>query len=254
MDGTKVEKFAQVKNVLNMFLSCGINDTREVFDIFSSISGAVRHTENSKQGFLYVAGARKDRILLVAHADTVWDREYVLRDVKQTIKWTNGICHGEDNSCGIGADDRAGCALVYALKDSGHSLLILDGEECGSIGAQYLRDNYPLLFDELNGHNYAIQFDRRNSIDYKCYNIPVSKEFTDYIEANTGYVNAGRGSSTDIITLCRDICGVNLSVGYYDEHTPRESLRYNDWLNTYIKVSEMLSKPQRKFCLDDRSF
>ena len=32
---------------------------------------------------------------------------------------------------GIGADDRAGCAILWLLKDSGHSLLVTNGEEIG---------------------------------------------------------------------------------------------------------------------------
>ena len=55
----------------------------------------------------YFSGKRRDRVLLVAHADTVWDKEYMPdQDFKQSIRFNNGFYEGENAECGIGADDR----------------------------------------------------------------------------------------------------------------------------------------------------
>ena len=154
------------------------------------------------------------------------------------------------NKWGLGADDRAGCAMLWLLKDSGHSLLITDGEEHGQIGAHHLTDNYPALSRELNAHRYMIQLDRRNDRDYKTYKLPVTNAFIRFIEENTGYANAGSSSRTDIVALCTGICGVNLSIGYVNEHHADEYLRVEGWLNTYNTVKNMLQKEQPYFPLN----
>ena len=76
-----------------------------------------------------------------------------------------------------------------------------------------------------------------------------SFEFRKFIKDNTGYKDAGIFSSTDITVLCEKICGVNLSLGYYDEHTKLESFKFNEWLNTLNIARKMLAPKQKKFPL-----
>jgi hypothetical protein len=74
---------------------------------------------------------------------------------------------------------------------------------------------------------------------YSCDN----EEFINYIEAY-GFVWSF-GSFSDISTLMPElgIAGVNLSVGYIEEHSETEYWRIN-WANeTYNKVIAMLSSP-----------
>lgn len=49
--------------------------------------------------------------------------------------------------------------MVWALRNSGHSLLIVDGEEKGKHGAKYLRYSYPKLFNQLNRHKFMVEMD-----------------------------------------------------------------------------------------------
>ena len=240
------------QKVLEKFLCKPLSSSLEVFEEFLSLNDYnVKYSINQgKKSFVYIPGKRKDRVLLVAHADTVWDKEYGEAICNQELKFENGFYRGKIEDCGIGADDRAGCAMLYLLKDSGHSLLITDGEETGQIGANYIKNNFPVFYEELNNHSYMVQLDRRNANDYKTYNLKVSQEFCDFIEENTGYVDAGKNSSTDIIVLCEKICGVNLSVGYYNEHTEDECLNYSEWLNTLEIVKKMISGEQKKFLLE----
>lgn len=69
-----------------------------------------------------------------------------------------------------------------------------------------------------------LQLDCRGASDYKTYGIPVTADFLSFIERETGYVRAESTGKTDIGRLCRDICRVNLSVGYYNERHPEETL------------------------------
>lgn len=241
------------QRVLEAFLSMPIKSSMRVFEAFINLNrfGTTYSINDSKRGFVYVPGKRDDRVLLVAHADTVWDREYCVESFKQEIVFENGFYKGKNDTCGIGADDRAGCAMLYLLRDSGHSLLITDGEEHGQIGATFIRQDFGAIYDALNNHSYMIQLDRRNANDYKTYHLPVTDEFREFIESSTGYKDAGKNSMTDIVSLCRDICGVNLSVGYYHEHHEDECLCYNEWLNTLNIVRKMLKGKQKKFLLKE---
>ena len=92
-----------------------------------------------------------------------------------------------------------------------------------------------------------IEFDRFNSHDYKVYDIPVTENFKNFIEINTGYKKADKYSSTDITVLCDKICGVNLSIGYYNEHTALEYLNFSEWEHTLNVARRMLQPVQKKY-------
>ena len=248
---TMFENYEKEQKVLEKFLSVSVKSSDGVFDEFKKIEGAKMYGTEPLKRFLYIPGTRDDRVLLVAHADTVWDKNWVpeQNDIPQKLAFCDGeYFNGCDISkCGLGADDRAGCAMLYLLKNSGHSILILDGEEHGQLGSHYLKDNYPEIFEEINNHQYALQFDRRNKKDFKCYNIHVTDDFKKHIKKETGFKDAGTKSKTDIVVLCEKICGANLSIGYYDEHTAFERLKFKEWLRTYKIVENMLEQKQEKF-------
>lgn len=237
------------KSTLEEFLSLPISSSKVVLDMFASLPNAISHYDGKKRNFVYVPGTREDRTILAAHADTFWDNEYCELNAKQAIKLENGVYSGTNSEFGIGADDRAGCAMLWLLKDSGHSLLVLDGEEYGQIGSEHIRDSYKELYNEINDHSYIIQLDRRGSIDYKVYKLPVTTEFLQFIESNTGYINAGTKAFTDIVALCERVCGVNLSVGYYNEHTSDEILVFDEWYNTLSVVEKLIEDKQKRFPL-----
>ena len=120
-------------------------------------------------------------------------------------------------------------------------------------GARFLRETDPELLAELNAHAFMLQLDRRGASDFKCYGLPVSEAFLAYVQAATGYArNEGKGR-TDIQVLCADVCGVNLSVGYYDEHKPEERVEYAEWAHTLDVVRAMLAKPLTRFPLTEHS-
>lgn len=208
------------------FLNFSIYSAEPVLDEFSKLNNAVREGFGSSQ-FVYVPGTRPDRVVLVAHADTVWDNSHYTtynRDI------------------GIGADDRAGCAILWLMKDSGHSLLVLNGEESGMIGADYLIEHCPKIKEEINSHQFMVELDRRNAKDFKCYNVG-TPEFREYLKTELkGYKEPDVYSFTDIVTLCHNIPGVNLSVGYYNEHTGKEYINVNEWYDTFATVKQWLSK------------
>lgn len=231
--------------VLKDFLKSPPSSSDVIFERFLELPGANLYGEGKKR-FLYLKGNRENKVLLVAHADTFWDKEYSssYNTVHEIIE-ENGIIYSSKNSeYGLGADDRAGCAMLWLLRNLGHSLLITDGEEKGQKGSNWFIHENKDIADEINHvHNFIIQFDRCNGSDFKCYHVG-TEEFREYLRKKTGYSEPDRKSRTDIVTLCKKIAGVNLSIGYHKEHTAEEFLCIEEWLNALNLYRKWLAEKE----------
>ncbi len=241
------------RETLELFLNKPVTSSRSVMWEFSQLDGAITCIPRRSGGFVYVPGNRNDRVLLVARADTVWDKMFNYYSFrKQRPVYKNGRYVNSTGETGIGVNNRAGCAILYLLKDLGHSLLVLDSQEFGfRLGSYTLRSRYYKLFSEMNRHRYALEFDLKGSGNLKYYDLPVTDSFKGYIADNTGFneIQSAGHFSTDICELCESMCGVNVSAGYYNENTPRERLDYGQWLNTVTKFRDLLEGDQPEFCL-----
>lgn len=226
-------------DILEEFLNLPLGSSDEVFNKFAGIPGAIRRGSGLEQ-FLFVEGNRVNRVLLVAHADTYWDEHYGENgNESQELFQLDGIIRNKNS--GLGADDRAGCAIIWLLKEMGHSILITNGEEHGRKGSNWLMNKNHDIADAINlNHQFVVQLDRRNDKDFKCYSVGTDK-FRTYVRKTTGYSEPDRSSYTDIVTLCRDICGVNLSIGYRSEHSEDEHLVVSEWVNTLNICRKWLS-------------
>jgi hypothetical protein len=250
---------------LLQFLNYTNDNSIKIFNKFKQLPGAIFREQTSstrdQRRFVYIEGTRKDKVVLIAHADTVFSNDFfnykddfVLNDYpksKKIIKQRGNFFIGVDQfgrQVPIGADDRAGCAILWELRNSGHSLLIIDGEEFGLIGSSWLMTQNKDIARKINSHQFMIQFDRRGSNDFKCYNVG-TPEFRKFIAKETSFIEPDLFSFTDIAVLCESVCGVNLSVGYYNEHTSRETINYKEWLNTLRITKLLLSKSLPKFSL-----
>ncbi len=255
------------EKLLREFLEMPLENTDSVFKKFMELNmpGAIHEKGNGDfQEFLYIPGTRKDRVVLVAHADTWWDsrwpenngRHYLPRkelhiDLDHAGHTIYRNMHGHQSGGGLGADDRAGCAmlyLLYLLMEEKHSILVTEGEEHRSRGKGIaLFPSRPELFDLINRkHQFAIQLDRENGKDFKCYNVG-TEPFKSFISENTGYTDIQDHGRTDIVVLCRRICGVNFSIGYYLKHQSNEYLDYTEWKNTLEMVRNLLSMELPRF-------
>lgn len=184
----------------------------------------------------YILAEGNIPIALVAHLDTVFDDDGNERNF--IFQYFNGNLYHPD---GAGFDDKAGIFSIFKILESGYlpNVIFTTNEEIGSLGAKKLIEDFPECpFSDLR---YLIQLDRENENDcvfYLCEN----KEFISYVES-FGFVEAF-GTSTDIRHICPvwDIAGVNLSIGYNDQHTENETLDIIIMFNTISKVKEMLDE------------
>ena len=235
--------------ILLKFLNFPIIDGKDIFSCFANLPNAIcENGKNKFERYVYIPGTRKDRVVLVAHTDTIWDENY--RDIKgetQNVILENGIFKGTNPKLGIGADDRAGCAMLWALKDSGHSLLLVDGEEKGKIGANFLKKHNPKLFKELNHHQFMLEFDWVGTNGCLYNQVDNTNKFKKFIETTLKFTDSKARGGTDLAILCHKICGVTLGVGYHKHHTIDEFLVLSEWENTLTQVNDFLSKPLPRF-------
>jgi hypothetical protein len=251
-------------NILMEFLSYPLDSGKEILRRFAGLTKTLAreapvhyvNPDNQLQQFVYIPGTRKNKVLLVAHADTKWDKDYQFA----LVAGNRFVIDGKlISSAGIGSDGRAGCAILWLLKDLGHSLLVTNGEY-GNLrkmipslgGSRWLIERHPEIADEINmNHQFAVQFDFRNGGEFKCYGVGTSG-FRQYVREETGFKDAGKDGSKDICMVCRDICGVNLSVGYDKENTTAEILNSEQWNHTldicreWLNESDLPGFPLRK--------
>lgn len=171
---------------------------------------------------------------LVAHVDTVFPEppEDIYYDREKGVMWSPQ---------GLGADDRAGVFAILKIIQSGlrPTVIFTTDEEVGGLGAAQLVKDFPEC--PIPGLKYLIQLDRRGTNDcvfYDCYN----EDFITYVES-FGFIEAF-GTFSDIAELCPawDVVGVNLSIGYENEHTRYETLHLKPWMATIEKVKRMLKE------------
>lgn len=194
----------------------------------------------------YLVAVGEIPIALVAHLDTVF--AYPTKEVYYD-RQKNVIFSPE----GLGADDRAGVFAIIQIIRSGlrPSIILTTDEEKGVVGAAKLA-SIPCPIPDLR---YIIELDRRGANDcvfYDCYNT----DFITYIE-EFGFAEA-IGSFSDISMICPawGVAGVNLSIGYRDEHSISEVLFVDHMMCTIRKVMKMLSEtdiPNFVYIEDPRS-
>ena len=238
------------RELIETFLKLPLGGTDEIFTLFSSLPGAVYHEgEGSLQRFVYVPGTRKDRVLLTAHADTFWDERYGAKPMEpDEPKFRMGIYFSGSFEHGIGADDRAGCAMLWALRDSGHSLLLTDGEEKGKHGARYLRKHHKKLFRDINRtHRMILTLDAPGSGCYLVDQVDCSKKFCSYLQENLQVVPGIMHGGSDLEILCKRLCGANLGVGYMIPHVHTEMLMVQGWNWMYRALFDFLQEDHPRF-------
>ena len=184
----------------------------------------------------YIIAVGEEPVALVAHLDTVFKQppQRIFYDKEKNVMWSPE---------GLGADDRAGVFAIVQILKSGlrPTIILTTDEEKGGFGVSTLVQHIKKPPTDLK---YIIELDRQGSIDCVFYNC-LNKDFERYVES-FGFVS-DFGSFSDISILCPSwkVAGVNLSIGYYDEHTKSETLYIGHMFNTINKVKNMIKDAKR---------
>lgn len=212
----------------------------------------------SKDGYLLAVGGD---VMVTAHMDTV-HKETVKTTKVQTWKEfnSNGLTLSEfgktyigktekskkdDNLTvisspqGIGGDDRCGVYMILTLLEKGYAptVLFCEDEEIGGVGSNKFVKTKDA--DILKDMKYILELDRANENDavyYDCGN----EDFEEYI--NSFGFNTDWGSFSDIghLSPAGDNASVNLSCGYYKQHTTSEYVIFEEMEKTIDKVCNLL--------------
>lgn len=191
----------------------------------------------------YVYAVGSIPIALAAHMDTVFETEIAARGVTNQVLYDR---HKNMMHCvGFGGfDDKAGIFAIIQILQAGYRphIIFSTDEERGCVGATALAK----LACPFPDCRYIIQLDRRGINDCVFYEMDTTAcaDFVKYIES-FGFEEA-YGTFTDITEYCPmwGIAGVNLSIGYFHEHTSSEVLYVNPMLSTISKVKAMLSETE----------
>jgi hypothetical protein len=146
----------------------------------------------------------------------------------------------------LGADDGAGVWLLVNMIDANvpGRYFFFAGEESGGIGSSFAVRTYPNLF---KGFDRAVAFDRRGTGDVivsQCVGDCASPLFgvtlADLLSCETYKFDVTHGVYTDTAEMIGLVpeC-VNISCGYYNEHSPSESLDLTFLQSLLRKVIEL---------------
>ena len=99
------------------------------------------------------------------------------------------------------------------------------------LGASAVKQYYPKLHEEIQQkYQFIVEFDKQGNDEFKCYDVGTPK-FSRYISQVTGFREIpAQGRRSDISMIATELCGVNLSTGYYKEHHLGEYLVVEEWL------------------------
>ena len=206
-------------------------------ELFKYLKQEFKKATTKDGKYIYLKGEAP--ILLVAHLDTVHQEI-----VKQ-------ICISEDGNIlmspqGIGGDDRCG---VYALlkiwetcKIKPHLLFTCD-EEIGGVGARAFAKDYDKnksLQVDLQNIKCMVEIDRKGNNDavyYECGN----KEFEAYITSKGFKTEIGTYSDIVDLSPVLQVASVNLSSGYYNQHTLHEYINIQELENVIERVIDIVN-------------
>lgn len=191
---------------------------KEAVDILTKLGYIVVYVEDS-----YVFGhhptSAESKLMLVSHMDTVRDEKQKmdLFKVHHIIRNRTGILGGDDR-CGVYVNMN----LINKL-DIKPYVLFTHGEECGGKGVKkFCADK--VLDDFINNVHLFVEYDRKGLNDMVVYHEPENIRQLDPFLA-LGYEKSF-GSYSDVATLSAEyqVAHVNLSVGYFNQHTINEHI------------------------------
>ena len=189
---------------------------------------------NVADGYVFAKG--DVNILLIAHMDTARKE---IPSVVLKLPTENGIKICAENSL-VGGDDRCGVWMIMnIIKNVKCHVLFLEDEEIGCIGARKFADSEHAKYVKEN-IAFMIELDRRGSNDCVFYSND-NRDFIKYIEEKTG-TKESIGSMSDISIIMPEtgVAGVNLSCGYYREHTKDEYIMVDEMNDMMWRVQKFL--------------
>lgn len=181
----------------------------------------------------YIVAIGDIPVALVSHLDTVFKQtpQDIFYDRVKNVMWSPD---------GLGADDRAGVYSILQILKTGlrPTIIFTTDEEKGCLGAEALVEK---IYKAPTSLKYIIELDRngiKDCVFYSCAN----EKFEEYVEEFDFETAIGSFSDISVICPAWGIAGVNLSIGYFEEHGYTEFLYVEAMNDTIQKVISMLKE------------
>ena len=182
---------------------------------------------------------------LLAHMDQIETNKGAYR-----VYESNGVFYGlhklDGSRCGLGCDDANGICVALQMLEVLPDLKVIftTEEELGAKGAIEACFNTDFLYNI----RYFLQADRRGSSDLithtNCIDVVTDEFISDLKPIMTKYgYSENTGTFTDVGELVENVkvCGVNISCGYYSEHTSNEYCKISELENCLNFIYEILT-------------
>lgn len=193
---------------------------------------------------------------VIAHMDQVHDiarqKELVLKNRIVSSQYVSTKL-----ACGLGADDANGILVAIQLLEAVQNLKVVFTveEEIGGIGASEAVTNLP-FFENVS---FFIQADRRGSSDLITFTNGIESASSEFVNDISDimekyYYSEGTGTFTDVGVFAEEckISGVNVSCGYYNEHTTKECCNLDELencLNFIYAVIQRLANNNKQYAI-----
>lgn len=239
------EKNSEIAKDLQFFCFCTVKKLANI--LYKWMQNQGYNVEVGKNYLYFEQEGKYKDILLTAHIDTVQDKKgageiYVEYKNNKHYLWSPK---------GIGGDDRCGILAIKRLIEKGYkpSVLICDKEETGGDGSEEFCRKYK----GKTNYKCILELDRQGSNDLVFYDEDNSK-WKKWLEKITGWKEAN-GTFSDICNLY-DLgsASVNLSVGYYHQHTKDEYIVLEELENSILVVEKIITSITKKYKHIERSF
>lgn len=226
-----------------------------VIELLSTIKGVKVSRDPFGNIYAIKGSGPKGYKCIVSHTDTVHSMEqnrklfvhdgvlFAMANNDAESKYNRA--YSQIKQVGIGGDDKAGIyTCIKAMQDFDNiKSVFFRFEETGCRGSNASNIKF---FDDCN---FVVQCDRKGATDFITYTNGImiaSEEFKSSMESiNKKYgFSSAQGTSTDVGALKRrglPVSACNISSGYYDPHSDKETINMKDLDNTYNMVSEMFS-------------
>lgn len=212
-----------------------------------------------RHGNLIVQVGADNGCVFTAHLDTVHRT-----GGQQTLLLVNDdlMADGPDGQPSVlGADDAAGIYILSEMILAGKpgTYMFFVGEEVGGIGSSAFVQDNPTF-----SANMAVAFDRRGTSDVITEQGGYGTCSTEFAQAVADSLNNHNStfkykpSDYGVYTDTKEFAGIvpectNISVGYYDEHTPRERLNIPHLLalRDAVLATDWASLPIKRIPVED---
>lgn len=186
-----------------------------------------------EDGYLYAEG--EIPVMLIAHLDTVHKEPVV------NVCWDSNY-NVAMSPQGIGGDDRCGVYMILrVIRELKCHILFCEDEEIGGVGA--LQFTHSGLNPAVN---FLIEFDRKGNNDavfYDCENM----DFIDLLEQYGFKENYGSFSDISHIAPHFGVAAVNVSSGYYRQHTTSEYINMREMNTNADRIAKLIRENNGTF-------